>query len=394
MGYFNGDVNRSHKYRLEQFNGNNTELRRANSRQKDYLNDKCLTEWLNRKDFVALSKLYNQIVPYTFQNTQGHISFIDQVISKRDNPNIANLMVVVDKDEMEDLAIRNESNFNEIHRNCWPELNLGDHRGIITEAVANEFRPTKNSERKKTLDWTKNEHNEVYSNKIVKNLQDKNLEIKLLNVTSHMDKELATSEVENIIDEFNDILVNSEKEAIDEVHKGKDNRWCKSKPWFTKELNYLSKRRKVIRYVQKATGRCYKSELNAIRSEFRKIKKSEMKKLKDKERKILREKYNKCRIKFWREIGRRKAKNGNINIEQEELVAHFKDLFATKVSSNSSIEMDSRIENQLKSETSRIRQGDKRTTINNNGHNQKTATKQEPGASRREERINQVIIKV
>lgn len=125
-----------------------------------------------------------------------------------------------------------------------------------------------------------------------------------------------------IVVDFNNLLKDVELKTIEEIWPpGSSNKpWFKSKPWFTKDLLYLSKSQKIIMNVQKATGVCYRQELNKIRSEFRILKKNEITKLKNREREKLREKYKTCRLKFWKEIGRRKSKVANVNIDQDTLV--------------------------------------------------------------------------
>ena len=61
----------------------------------------------------------------------------------------------------------------------------------------------------------------------------------------------------------------------------------------------------------------------------------------------MRKKYVKCRVKFWREIGRRKSKSENIFIDENILKEHFMDLFATEVSAPENEEFDREIRTAL-----------------------------------------------
>ena len=171
-----------------------------------------------------------------------------------------------------------------------------------------------------------------------------------------MERTEAEKQLETIIVDFNNLLKDVELKTIEEIWPpGSSNKpWFKSKPWFTKDLLYLSKSQKIIMNVQKATGVYYRQELNKIRSEFRILKKNEITKLKNREREKLRDKYKTCRLKFWKEIGRRKSKVANVNIDQDTLVGHFKDLFCNEISSDTNQDFDSEMKRILTSEMKRI----------------------------------------
>lgn len=162
IGDFNGDVNRSHFFTSQQI-PNDLERYRLNYEQKDYLNDKWLKQWLDSTGFVSATKQFLQYIPYTFQNTQGHNSWIDHVIIKRDNKNIISVNIETDDDQLNELKARDEKNHKSVHRNSWPGQNIGDHLAIMTEVIANNIQPAKTTIRTKKIDWNKESHREIYS---------------------------------------------------------------------------------------------------------------------------------------------------------------------------------------------------------------------------------------
>lgn len=103
----------------------------------------------------------------TFQNSRGQISDIDAVISRRNNPVIENVTIVVDEDEMSELARRNEGNHVSIHKNSWPGLSTGDHRAIIVELLFEaEKSKCERQKREPKIDWHNTTQRELYKEQV------------------------------------------------------------------------------------------------------------------------------------------------------------------------------------------------------------------------------------
>ena len=132
MGDFNADINRGHVYTIEEI-PDYDERRKLNRERSECNNDKWFAKWLANKNYLLASKLYTQLVPNTFASTAGKISCIDHVIIKGENRQLLGINVDLAQEELDDLNGRDGRNDGGIHRNCWADLNVGDHRPLMVE---------------------------------------------------------------------------------------------------------------------------------------------------------------------------------------------------------------------------------------------------------------------
>ena len=185
---------------------------------------------------------------------------------------------MVDEDELNDLKARNENNYEAIHKNSWPSLSTGDHRGLIIETeFAAEQEKTKKKPREKRLDWHNIKHREKYMEIVEREFNnDRRIEDKLKTMGPFNDRGETETKLDEIIEEMNNKLLACELKTVDEVLE-KRTKWEKRKEWYTPALARLTARRKLLRYLQEANGENHRLEMNMIRNQFRKIKKEELK---------------------------------------------------------------------------------------------------------------------
>jgi hypothetical protein len=197
----------------------------ADTGRLKYTNDKILKNWLGKKNFKEVSRLYLQNIPNTFLNSRGQYSNIDHFIIEDGLlwQEIKQVNIIFTNKEKSKLCTNSWK--NAIKGNWDYENNSGDHRPVtlnLSLAADNECirrikENCKNNKRKRIINWKNSKHKSIYNNFLREFLKDK----KYTHIyAKHMDR----VETEKCVHALEEITKLAHTKAIDKIHGSKKDR--------------------------------------------------------------------------------------------------------------------------------------------------------------------------
>ena len=133
---------------------------------------------------------------------------------------------------------------------------------------------------------------------------------------------------EKIFDLVNEQVKEATSNAAKKLIKKNKRKTGKAKEWWCWELQVLNDRKKFFRQrVRINSAQIYKKLLIVTRRHFKKMIKIKKNEIKKKKIEALSEKFKKNRNFFWQDLNKLRENKLSMNIGQDELLLHYKNLF-------------------------------------------------------------------
>jgi hypothetical protein len=383
VGDLNGDPFRSYQRQLIELNRDELEVvdqlsdvegsdvirRPSQSRlnnPRNYVNDRLLINWLEINNHELISCRFTQAPCNTFITSSNNKSLIDHVvlINRRDKkykvPEISKwpitqVNILTEKDEHRELLFGNQ--------NAWDDRNLSDHRpleieiamSINTSQIVNEAQPKRNP----GINWSKSVHRRQYAKELSSTLSESGLISHLNQVDCSEQNETDTvSTLDKIGHEIDKCIEISIDKTLKNLNLGSYSKpFTQSKSWWTDEIAAIVARRKRVRFLWLSTGYdIYRQILAGIRRDFRAARKASEKKVKKTNATKLNKAYTTHRPTYWIKLKGYASKASSVDIDEPELLSHFKNLFSPAPATNQiARENNIKVDALVKSEVQRIK---------------------------------------
>jgi hypothetical protein len=316
-----------------------------------------MSQSLENKEFVAkINDILTKILFYS-----GSILSSIFVLG-----NMLNILICTRKKLLKEM-IDEFKEIRELGECVWDDKNFSDHRAIEILVDVDIEEPNsgiaQSAKFRSELDWNNKKHKRCYIETLRNNLLKDNLLVKINNLDI-IDKtrEEKISSLTAIGDVIENCVNSCRVESLKKLGIGEfRSTYTKTKSYWNDELTRLVKQRKEARRLWMTTHYLvFKQKLAKIRGDFRRARKQAIKQADKKKALRLNERF-KNKVLYWKEIDTYSKRAENVNIDEEVLVKHYKELFSpTESTDEEVIKHHEMIDAKFKAEVERIRDSNER----------------------------------
>jgi hypothetical protein len=318
----------------------------ADSERLKYQNDKILKGWLQKMEYLELSRIYTQRVPNTFLSSRGQYSNIDHFVINQRIPWPEIEQVNIRATEKEASTMRTPE-WKEAIKRCWDwEKNMGDHRAVVLNLVIQVSKQHWEEKcvkmKKQKINWKNERHKKTYAEQLQEELR-RSKEL----TKQNLDLEEATASIAKL--EL--VMKEATMQTLNKIFgkSKKERKYKKSKNWWNKDLKILIKGRSFTstrlyelegrlkrgyespkkRAAIKKKLRFYSLARNLISKKFKKQSKKSKKLIKKIEREKMIDNFFRNPELFWKQVTSKRGARVEVDIKLEDLVQAYEKNFTT-----------------------------------------------------------------